>query len=148
MSIKFLDILTDTISQFIPSISISGTELSFSTKPSSIDDRIKKIELAKQNLLEGLSAIEQLQKEAENNRQEVQQALKKLGELEANKTSLLEEVQSIKEVINSDVSAFQKIARIPDEKQIRRERFIGFVSGIVSSIIATALIWGFFQMFT
>ena len=88
-----------------------------------------------------------MKKEAEKNKREVESALSKLTELNANKNNLQEELQELKHVIASDVSAFQKLARVPSETQINKERIIGFVSGVIASIVASGIIWIIIQLF-
>ena len=83
-----------------------GIEFSCEGETGSIDDRLKKIDLAKKNLKEGLSAIEELGKEAERNKQEVQKPLSKIQQLTNDKQGLEEELNSIKEVISTDVNTF------------------------------------------
>ena len=60
----------------ISKVNILGLEISLDEDKGSIDERIKKIEAAKQNLLDGLSAIKELEKEAEKNKYELENALK------------------------------------------------------------------------
>ena len=122
-------------------ISILGLEISLDEDYGSVDERLKKIEIAKQNLLEGLTAIDELKKEAENNKKEVEAALTKLAELQANKSNLQEEVENLQTVISSDVTAFQKLAKVPSDKQIRNERIIGFISGVLASVLASGIVW-------
>ncbi len=123
----------------ITKVKVLGVEISINNPTGNIDERIKKIEVAKQNLIDGLSAIKELEEEAEKNKREVEKALLKIETLKTNKNNLEEEIQSIKQVISSDVSAFKKIAGIPSEKQIRKERILGFISGVIASILASGI---------
>ena len=66
----------------------------------------------------------------------------KLSELKTDKTSLETELNNIRLVISSDVSAFKKLAGVPTLKEKRRERIIGFISGIIASVVAAGIIWG------
>ena len=116
-------------------------EISLDEDKGSIDERIKKIEAAKQNLLDGLSAIKELEKEAEKNKYELENALIKLSKIKTDKINLEAELNNIKQVISSDVSTFQKLAGVPTEKEKRKERIIGFFSGIIASIISAGIIW-------
>lgn len=108
----------------------------------SIDVRIRKIDLARANLVEGLSAIDELRKSAEINKKEVQAALEQLAMMEHDKARLQEKLNSVRQVISSDVQAFRDVAGVPSPSSIRRERVIGFVSGVVASIVASGLIYG------
>ena len=125
----------------ISKLNILGLEISLDEDKGSIDERIKKIEAAKQNLLDGLSAIKELEKEAEKNKYELENALIKLSKIKTDKINLEAELNNIKQVISSDVSTFQKLAGVPTEKEKRKERIIGFFSGIIASIISAGIIW-------
>lgn len=107
----------------------------------SIDERIRKIDLARANLVEGLSAIDELRKSAEDNKREVQAALEQLAMLEQDKTELQEKLDSVRQVISSDVQTFRDVAGVPSPSSIRRERVIGFVSGVVASMVASGVIF-------
>jgi chromosome segregation ATPase len=142
---SLLEIYIDIIEKFLKKIRISkinviGVEFSIDKSTGSIDERIKKIETAKQNLIDGLSAIKELETEAENNKKEVKKALLEVEKLRKNKDSLEKEIDSIKQVISSDVSSFKKVAGIPSESQKKRERFLGFISGIIASLLASGII--------
>lgn len=125
----------------ISKVNILGLEISLDEDKGSIDERIKKIEAAKQNLLDGLSAIKELEKEAEKNKYELENALIKLSKIKTDKINLEAELNNIKQVISSDASTFQKLAGVPTEKEKRKERIIGFFSGIIASIISAGIIW-------
>jgi methyl-accepting chemotaxis protein len=134
----FVELIAKTIGKVIANS--VGIDISYEENNQSIDERIKKIELAKENLKEGLLAIEDLEKEAEKNKKEVKDAILKINELNENKTGLEEELKTIKEVISSDVNAFKKVAGIPSQKQIKKERVLGFISGVIASIIASLIV--------
>src|SRR6476659_1279440 len=93
----------------------------------SIDERIAKIDIAKANLLEGLRAIEDLKQLAEANKKEAGDAIDQLDRLSRDKTHLEQELKAIRSVVNSDVTAFQRVAGVLGPAEIRRERLLGFV---------------------
>ncbi|MDT5063229.1 MAG: hypothetical protein QOH63_3688 [Acidobacteriota bacterium] len=113
----------------------------------SIDERIAKIDAAKANLLEGLKAIDELKAAAESNKKEAEIALKQIATLEENKAGLQKELEAIKSVVQSDVDAFRKIAGVPSQATIRRERIIGFISGVIASTISAGIVWGIVKLF-
>lgn len=125
----------------INKVKLLGIEFTLNNETESIDDRIQKIELAKKNLQDGLTAIDELQKEADKNRKDAENALNEIKRLKGDKSNLESEIESIRTVIKSDVTAFKKIAGVPSEKQIRKERVIGFVSGVFASVLASGLVW-------
>jgi hypothetical protein len=107
----------------------------------SLDERIDMIDSARANLLEGVRAIDELKAEAERNRRNVADAAQKLAALEASKVSLEQKRQAIAEIIKSDVAAFQTVAGVPTPSMVRRERLIGFVIGVIASVVASGFVW-------
>jgi len=108
----------------------------------SIDERIRKIDRARENLVDGLAAIDELRQSAEKNKKEVQQALEQLAQLEKDKQDLQARLESTRQIIGSDVQVFREVAGIPSPAAIRRERVIGFISGVVALIVASGVIYG------
>jgi hypothetical protein len=45
-------------------------------------------------------------------------------------------------VLKADVDAFRQVAGVPTATSIRRERLIGFVSGVAASLVAAGIVWG------
>jgi hypothetical protein len=120
-------------------ISIAGVEvkvLPWEPKPAPIDERLAKLEVARAALSDSLSAIEDLQSEAEIRKKEHAEISSKLQSTLANKDDAERKLQSIKSLIIQDVEAFQALAGVPD---VRRERLIGFGSGVAASIIASII---------
>jgi chromosome segregation ATPase len=106
----------------------------------SIDQRIANIDSAKANLIEGLKAIEELKEAAERNRKDAETAIKQIAKLEHDKTSLQQEIAAIKSVVNADVNAFRKVAGVLGPSEIRRERVLGFISGVIASVTASGIV--------
>lgn len=104
-----------------------------------IDERIKKIDDAKENLLDAIKAINELRSEADQNKLNLNQALDNLRIAEAEKQELSKKVETLKQVANADTEAFRQIVGIPSKKDIWKERFLGFGSGVIASLIASFL---------
>jgi len=139
----YIELIAKILKRLRFTIRDGGIEVSFDRKvEESIDERIRKIDVARANLVDGLSAIDELRKSAEDNKKEVQAALEQLAVLEKDKAHLQEKLQSVRQVISSDVKAFREVAGIPSQSDIRKERIVGFVSGIVASIVASSVIYG------
>jgi len=118
---------------------ITGDASNLKEKPTSVDARIAKLDSARANLVEGLQAIDDLKKQANVNKRELWAAIQDIARLEKNKDQLKAELQSIRTVLESDVSAFRKVAGIPGPEEIRRAKLIGFGSGVLASLVASAL---------
>jgi len=100
-----------------------------------IDVRLTKIEDARANLQEALSALDELSNEAERNKAELDQAIKQLDRARLERASEAEQLSQIKNIAQADVEAFRRIAGIDP----LRERFIGFFAGIIASLIAAGI---------
>lgn len=103
----------------------------------SIDRRLAKLEIAKAALMESLSAVEELQRQAEDGKIEHERVRAELAATIANKDDAERKLQSIQALITQDVEAFQTLAGVPD---VGKERLLGFASGVVASVIASGLV--------
>jgi hypothetical protein len=140
----------ETIDKFFKSkLRIQGDSqsLSFSfemlDESENIDQRIKKIDLARENLIDGLKAIDELKKAAEHNKSELVVALEQLEKLKNYKKNEEKNLSEIKKIASIDLETFQKVAGIASKKEKTNERIIGFVFGIITSILATIIIYIF-----
>lgn len=138
---NYIDLIGNLLRKVkIRKVKFLGIEVDIDSETTSIDDRIKKIEIAKQNLIDGLSAIEELKKEAEINKKEAESALLQIESLRAHKSNLEDEISRVKQIITTDVTTFKMVAGIPSDKQIRKERITGFISGVIASVVATGIV--------
>lgn len=107
--------------------------------PRSIDERLEKIEIARSALAESLSAIEDLQREAEKGKAEYARVAAELDAALRNRDEAAEKLQAIRALMAHDVGAFQALAGVPN---LKRERIIAFFSGVFASLAASGAIWG------
>tara|TARA_B110001450_G_C17623331_1_gene482101 strand:+ start:966 stop:1466 length:501 start_codon:yes stop_codon:yes gene_type:complete len=106
----------------------------------SVDQRIRKIDQARENLVSALTAVDELKNKADINKQEANEIKAKVDTLTSEKTLADTELQEIKKVTGSTVDAFQRVAGVPSRNQIAKERFVGFGLGVIASLLAT-LAW-------
>ena len=143
MIIAFIEAYFDLIAKILNKLKIdfsaSGINISAKDEEANIDERINKIDIAKKNLTDVINAIDELKKEAQDNKEKSALALRELAKLEENKANLNQEITAIKTVINSNIEGFRIVAGIPNKN---KERAIGFISGIIASLIASGLIFG------
>ena len=104
------------------------------------DKGIRKLEEAKVSLHEALTAIEELTIVAERNKRDSGDALARLKELEDNRQSVELQLEQVKKLASSNITEFRQIAGLPSPAEIRKERYIGFTSGVVASLFASGLI--------
>lgn len=106
-----------------------------------IDERIAKIDAARTNLVDGLKAIDELKATAEENKLELNRALERLDELQAERQSAESELEDIRQIASADVTSFRRVIGIPSKSEIRRQQFVGFISGVVASLVTVGILW-------
>lgn len=106
----------------------------------SVDERIRKIDEARNNLVSALSAIDELKAEAAVSKREAHELQEKVASLSSEKVAVDTEIHEIRKIMDLDVNVFQRVAGVPSRKQVAKERLIGFGLGILASLIAT-LVW-------
>ncbi len=114
----------------------------------SIEQRVARLDEARNALMESLQAIDELREEADRNKQDLARVLQELSAAKVDKEAAERELSAVKDAVNVDVDVFRSIARIPDDAQIRRERLIGFTTGVLASIIASAIWWAGAKIFS
>ena len=106
------------------------------------DEGVRRIEQAKASLEEALSAVDEVRIAAERHQREAEAALARLAKLEESKGELEKEVELVREIARKDVGAFRRVAGIPSASDMKRERLVGFVTGVLASVLAAALCAG------
>lgn len=105
----------------------------------SIDERIKKIDAARENLQDAIYAVESLREEANSNRLDLEDALRRIADAEREKHEVGKQLEALKQVAEADTAAFRRVVGLPTKADVWRERLLGFASGIVASIIASVI---------
>ena len=89
---------------------------------SPIDQRLAKIEEAKKNLAEALTAIEDLQTEAQTNSRALSQLTAKLDKAEQRKTVIQRDIDTLRELSKLDAESVRTGLGIPTRLQVWFER--------------------------
>lgn len=144
---SFLSIYIDIIAKLLRSlrftVGVAGVSIAYEEEAQqTLDERIGKLDAARRNLADGIKAIDQLKLDAEKSKTEVAAAALQIEQLSQDKASLSSNLEAVRSVLNADVAAFRQVAGVPTFATIRRERIIGFVSGVAASLVAAGLIWG------
>jgi prefoldin subunit 5 len=106
----------------------------------SIDARLKKIEAARENLSEALSAMDELKTAAEQNRRDLEKLTQAIATAESDKADLNAQLDALKQLSAIDTDAVREALRIPTEVDKWKERIWGFIfGGILAGILSTAL---------
>jgi len=105
----------------------------------SIDERINKLDETRKNLLESLEVVDELKKDAHSSKQQLEEALAQLELARTEHTSKQQEIENLRQIARSDIASFRQMAGVPN---MWLERLVGFVGGIVASLIASIL-WYF-----
>lgn len=75
-----------------------GPEIAAPPKPSVVDERLEKIDVARSNLHEVLKAMEELQTEAKNNKMETAQMRWRIAEIQASRQSAENQTKMIQDI--------------------------------------------------
>lgn len=105
-----------------------------------IDDRIRKIDLARENLSDAIRAVDDLRTEADANKKELGEAIARFELLQNQKAELDSQLESLRAIAQVDTNSFRQIVGLPTKTDIWRERLLGFGSGILASIVASVII--------
>ncbi|MBW7933226.1 MAG: hypothetical protein H3C62_06335 [Gemmatimonadaceae bacterium] len=108
----------------------------------SADDRLALLDAAKANFAQGIVATDELRGEAARNKREIEVAIRQIVMLQSDKLTLEQQRDEVKRLVATDVSTFRQVAGVPSPAPVRRERLIGFASGVVDSLAAAGIIWG------
>lgn len=130
---KFLDLL----------VNAAGIERQNVT----IDERIRKIDSARENLQDAISAIDELRVQADTNKRDLTDALKRIEDAEYQKQVIGEELNALKQVAETDTAAFRRIVGLPTKADVWRERLLGFGSGVLASTIASIIFFAAIKIF-
>jgi hypothetical protein len=105
--------------------------------PESIDARIKKIDAARDNLFDALSAMDDLKRMATENQEELtslQTAIKAASE---EKEGLAKHNDNLKKLSEIEVGSIRTALGIPTRSQVRLGYFVSFIVGLVTTQLFT-----------
>ncbi len=143
----YIDAVAQILRKLRFSLGVTGITVSYEVEAQqSLDERIAKLDAARRNLADGINAIDELKHEAEKSKIEGAAAAEQVERLTRDKASLASKLEAMQAVMQADVDAFRQVAGVPDAAAIRRERFIGFVSGVAASLVAASVWWGVAKM--
>lgn len=145
--VKALDIWTFPIFRFGIRNGRPYAELLLDDAPhEGIDARLEKIEVARKNLADALDAMDELRAAAESNKAELANALQRLSDAKEQRASAERELKEVQSIAQADVEVFRRLAGVPSKLEIAKERFIGFLIGLLASIVASGLWWVFAKL--
>lgn len=102
-----------------------------------LDDRVAKLEVAREALVESLAAIDQMQTDARVAKDEYATNRRNLQAILESKQDAEAKLADIRAAMKQDVAAFQELAGVPN---LNRERWIAFFAGVLASTISAALV--------
>lgn len=142
----FLKTVVDVMSKPVLRIGTKGgvpfADVVFEDEPrQTVDERIAKIDAARANLADALVAIDELKAAANANKADLETALEQLGRTQAEHDAATRELELVRQVANSDVETFQRLAGVPSKSQIAKERALGFLFGVIASLLASGIWW-------
>jgi flagellar hook-basal body complex protein FliE len=133
----YIELFARVVRQLGHHLGVPVPRLPWEPEPPTIDQRLARLEEAKAALAESLAAIEDLQRQAEESKRDHARARSELAATIASKDDAERKLEAIKRLMDQDIEAFQTVAGVAN---IRKERMIGFGSGIAASVIAS-LLW-------
>jgi vacuolar-type H+-ATPase subunit I/STV1 len=105
-----------------------------------IDARLKKIEAARQNLSEALTAMDELKEASEQNRRDLEALTSAIARAESDKADLNAQLEALKKLSSLDTEVVREALRIPTDVDKWKERIWGFVvGGVIAGLVATAV---------
>lgn len=144
--VEFLKGYFRTVEQIFALVGLGGFRVTLGINfddGTNVDERIRKIEIAKENLQDALEAINSLSLTADENKRQLREALDDLDQAENKRASLENELAQIRQIATADVATFRKLAGISPI----RDQIVGFVAGIIASIVASLLLLGVAKIF-
>lgn len=104
-----------------------------------IDDRLAKIETARESLVEALTAVDELKERAQENKRDLEFLTEQIQRAELDKKSLSGELETLKGIASLDTESVRKVLKLPTRVSIWTERVIAFGLGILASTIASLI---------
>lgn len=121
------------------SVSVFGVEVTGDLNArESVEQRLARLDEARLALAESLAALDELKKDAEQSKAEYEQTRAALAAALASKQDAEHQLAEVRDIMAGEVSAFRLIAGLPN---VRKERLIGLVIGIVGSAIFSLAVW-------
>ncbi|MEI2742886.1 MAG: hypothetical protein V9G63_10710 [Candidatus Competibacter sp.] len=105
---------------------------------STLDKRIQQIERARGSLQDATEAVRELQEIAKSNKAEVEAVLANLAQVKTEKQAAEQELAALRKLAEVDVEAFRKVAGVPTQLQMAKERFRERAYGF---FVASAIWW-------
>lgn len=105
----------------------------------SLDERLSKIDSARQNLSEALQAIDQLAESAEAQKNELASLTAAVARALQQKANVSDELQQVRALASLDTQAVRRALDVPSRTQRWVERLIAFLLGIGASLLASVL---------
>lgn len=112
------------------------------------EDRIAKLDVAREALTESLAAIDQMKKDAQAAKDEYTANNASLQAILGSSQDAEAKLANIRAAMKQDVDAFQTLAGVPN---VKRERWIAFIAGVLASTVSAAIVavgvWGSAKIF-
>src|SRR5574340_260910 len=106
------------------------------------DDPAAKLELARRQLLEALDAIDSLKMQYSHYRDRLDVVVKELSQKQLEYGDIVVINDSARRLLARDQGRLQDLLGITALRASRRGRIVGFASGVVASLVATAIAFG------
>ncbi|WP_105421846.1 hypothetical protein [Neorhizobium sp. T25_27] len=137
------DFFIDSIFLLRPTLKRVGLERKlnsyFGEMEVTVDQRIQKIDLARDNLAEALSAMDELKSSAEENRAELQRLQVALEKATAEKQDLSAYNQDLRKLAELEAESVRRALGMPTPREVLRSKVISFFAGVLVTILLSLL---------
>lgn len=142
MSFEFVTQVVAEIARTLlrQSVTVGGLRLSVGLDlRQSFDERLRKIEHARENLTDALSAMDELQAQVEENMRALNELNRAIDGAAQEKDAVSQELKTVRTLAELDTETVRRALGVPTRAKIWADRAIAFVLGIAASLIATWL---------
>lgn len=108
-----------------------------------LDERLAKIDHARDNLADALEAMDDLRRQAEENKHALEALNRAVQGATRERDAVTSELDTVRSLAALDTETVRRALGVPSPARVWAERLISFVLGVVASLVASA-IWQLF----
>lgn len=106
----------------------------------SLDERLAKIDVARENLAEALRAMDEIRDQAKDNKHALEALNRELEGTSREKENAAKEIETLRSLAQLDIETVRRALGVPTARRRMGELSFSFILGIIASL-AAAWIW-------